>query len=163
MSRETISLEIKDLTQFARSLRAELPHKPSHVETLRLVARAAGYRNFQHLRARNAPKPVADDKLVARALEHFEDNGFLKRWPGKTQIQALCLWVLWSRLPARQVMREREISQAIDDMTLFRDAAQIRRGMIEHRLVMRNLDGSAYERIEQAPPPEARALIAQLP
>lgn len=59
-------------------------------------------------------------------------------------------------------MSEREISQAVDHMTLFRDAAQIRRGMLEHRLVMRNLDGSAYERIEQAPPPEARALITQL-
>lgn len=78
MSRETITLEIKDLTQFARSLRAELPHKPSHVETLGLVARAAGYRNFQHLRARNAPKPVADEKLVARALEHFDDKGFFE-------------------------------------------------------------------------------------
>ncbi|MGH1413126.1 MAG: DUF2087 domain-containing protein [Pelagimonas sp.] len=162
MTRETITLEIKDLKKFAQILRTELPHKPSHVETLSLVARAAGYRNFQHLRAQNTPQPQADAKLVARAHEHFDPQGQLIRWPGKTRIQALCLWVLWARLPARAVMTERQISARIDDMTLFHDAAQIRRGMVEHRLVGRNLDGSAYERIEQAPPPEARALIAKL-
>ncbi|WP_299933107.1 DUF2087 domain-containing protein [uncultured Pelagimonas sp.] len=162
MTRETISLEIKDLKQFAKALRAELPNTPSHVETLGLVARAAGYRNFQHLRAQNTPKPVADDKLVARALEHFDDKGQLKRWPGKTRIQGLCLWVLWARLPARQTLTERDISGLIDAMTLFRDAAQIRRGMIEHAMLTRNLDGSAYERVEQLPPPEALALIAKL-
>lgn len=166
MTRDTISIEISDLTQFARSLRSqlpEIPEKPSHVEMLSLVARAAGYRNYQHLRARNTPTPKADGRRVARAAAHFDDAGQLLRWPGKTAIQGLCLWVIWAKLPARQSLTEREISQLIDAQTMFRDAAQIRRGMVEHGMVTRNLDGSAYLRVEQAPPPEARALMVQFP
>ncbi|MCA9846290.1 MAG: DUF2087 domain-containing protein, partial [Dehalococcoidia bacterium] len=59
-----------------------------------------------------------------------------------------------------ETMTERQISAHIDTLTAFRDAAQIRRGMVEHRMVTRDLEGRAYLRLEQAPPPEARALIA---
>ncbi len=38
-------------------------------------------------------------------------------------------------------------------------ASLLRRSLIDHRLVERATDGSWYRRIEQAPPPEALAMI----
>ena len=52
MTRDVISLQIDDLSHFARSLRAGLANPPSHLEMLGHIARAAGYRNYQHLRAK---------------------------------------------------------------------------------------------------------------
>lgn len=162
MSRDTIQLTIPDLSRFAKALRAELETPPSHLETLGLLARAAGYRNYQHLRAAHEPAPLADQKRVARALAHFDGQGQLMRWPGKTQIQALCLWAIWAQIPARESFSERQISTRIDACCLFKDAAQIRRSMIENRMLTRTLDGAVYTRLEQAPSPEGKALIAQL-
>lgn len=162
MSRDVISLTIPDLSAFAKALRAELPTPPSHLETLGLIARAAGFRNYQHLRARHAPVPAADPAQVARALRNFDPEGRLTRWPRRHGVQMLCLWPVWSHLPARTEMTERQVSARIDALTTFRDAAQIRRGMIEAGLMDRTRDGSVYRRIEQPPSPEARALIARL-
>ncbi|APZ54342.1 DUF2087 domain-containing protein [Salipiger abyssi] len=160
MTRDVISLTIDDLSHFARSLRAGLASPPSHLEMLGQIARAAGYRNYQHLRASHAPAPQADRKRVERALRHFDGQGRLMRFPGRTRMQWLCLWPLWARLPARHEMSERQISARIDALTGFRDAAQLRRSMVEAGLVTRTVDGAVYLRREQAPPPEARALIA---
>ena len=53
MSRTIIPMEVADLSAFAKSVREKfsaLDHKPSHVEVLNLLSKAAGFRNFQHLR-----------------------------------------------------------------------------------------------------------------
>lgn len=162
MSRDVIRLQIEDLSQFAKTLRAELRDPPGHLEMLGIVSRAAGYRNFQHLRARNTPTPKADSKQVTRAARYFDDLGRMASWPRRTGVQALCVWVIWAQLPPRTPMSERQISERINALTAFRDAAQIRRTMIENRLFRRDLDGSNYMRQEQPVPPEARALISQV-
>ncbi|MFD1343617.1 DUF2087 domain-containing protein, partial [Litorisediminicola beolgyonensis] len=73
MTRQPVSLTIPDLSRFARSLRGGLAQPPGQQETLNLLARAAGFRNFQHLsaRQRGAPPP-ADAEAVARALRAFD-------------------------------------------------------------------------------------------
>ncbi|SPF80739.1 DUF2087 domain-containing protein [Pseudoprimorskyibacter insulae] len=159
MTRDVIELTIPDLSHFAKALRSSLEGSPSHAEMLGHIARAAGYRNYQHLRARHEPQPQADLRRVERALRLFDDAGLMLRWPGKHSLQGLCLWAVWAQLPPREAMTERQISQRIDTLTAFRDAAQIRRGLIEHRLASRNIDGSAYHRVEQGPSPEARLVI----
>lgn len=165
MSKEMISLTIPDLSGFAKSLRSEMDNPPAHLDMLGAIARAAGFRNYQHLRARLAeaphPDPV-DDKRVARARRFFDEKSFLTHWPAKTRTQELCLWGIWAQLPAETTWSEREISARIDTLCRFRDAAQIRRSMIEHGLVRRDRDGSAYRRVERKPTPEAAALIARL-
>lgn len=162
MTRDVISLTINDLSQFAKTLRSEIATPPSHLEMLGMVARAAGYRNYQHLRAAHTPSPKPDSKRVGRAARHFDDMGRLLQWPAKNAIQNLCLWPIWATLPPRTEMTERQISARIDGVCVLRDAAQIRRGMVEFGMVTRSLDGSAYKRVEQAPPPEALALIDRL-
>lgn len=160
MTRDVIPLKIDDLSDFARNLRAGLDRPPSHLEMLGHIARAAGFRNYQHLRAASQPGPKADARLVERALRHFDAEGRLTRFPGRTQVQALCLWALWAQLPARQEMSERAISLRLDTMCRFRDAAQLRRSLAEHGLVTRERDGSRYLRREGPVPPDPRAVIA---
>lgn len=162
MTRETIQINIADLSQFTKSLRGALSTAPSHVEMLNIVSRAAGYSNFQHLRASNAPSPAVDWRKVDRALRNFDDKGRFANWPAKTSMQHLCLWAVWAIIPARTVMNEREVSQLIDQETSTKDAAQIRRSLVEMKLLTRNKDGSRYQRIEQPVTADARALIGAL-
>ncbi|WP_136442267.1 DUF2087 domain-containing protein [Pacificoceanicola onchidii] len=163
MSKETLSLTIPDVTGFAKSLRAELSAPPSHVEMLGLIARSAGYRNWQHMRARlsDAPAAAPDLKQVDRAARHFDGEARFARWPGKTAVQRLCLWVLWAQLP-KEPLTERQISARIDALAAFRDAAQIRRALVEHGMVTRARDGSVYLRREQKPETEGLALIKRI-
>ncbi|MDU8911487.1 DUF2087 domain-containing protein [Aestuariicoccus sp. MJ-SS9] len=162
MTRDLVSLTIDDLSHFAKTLRAQLDAPPSHLQLLGMVARAAGYRNFQHLRAAQTPVPAFDRTRVSRALRHFDAEGRLLRWPSRNAMQNLCLWPIWAALPARETMTERQISARIDALTAFRDAAQIRRALVEFGMVTRNIDGSVYCRREQVPPPEALAVIRGL-
>lgn len=162
MSRDIVSVQIADLSQFVKSLRAALPGSPGHLAMLGLVAKAAGYRNYQHLLAQNSPRPPVDQRRLERALRHFDVAGLFAKWPGKTGLQHLCVWAIWAQLPARLAMTEPQISARIDALCSFRDAAHIRRTLVELDLFRRNIDGSVYERREQNVPVDAAALLAAL-
>jgi len=175
MSRVALSLQIPDLSGFARSVREQLgklAEPPSHVEMLNLLCRSAGFRNYQHckgvLEARQRlqmPTPAVvpvDYTLVEKAARLFDERGRLLRWPTRAPVQELCLWVLWSRLASRKTFTEKQISELIKGWHVFGDHALLRRALIAWRLVQRTLDGGEYRRIEQPPPAELRALIARL-
>ncbi len=169
MSKEAIPLAVADITPFARSLSRQLhaaQDPPSHLGLLNMLARAAGFRNFQHMRAARSaearlalPNAPVDFKRVEKALQQFDAEGCLMRWPSKRYVQELSLWALWAVLPASQVMHEREVNGLLNKAHAFDDAAILRRSLIGMKLVSRQPDGSDYRRIEQAPPPEAVALI----
>lgn len=172
MSRTPIPLHMPDLSPFARHLAAQLQARPapSHLELLNMLARAGGFRNYQHLRAAAAagarmeaarPAP-ADEALVERALRGFDAAGRLTRWPARRQVQALCLWALWSQLPAGVSLPEREVNARLDAAHTFGDRAMLRRDLLGLGLVTRNADGSDYRRCERPPPAEARALIGRI-
>lgn len=162
MSKDVLRLTIEDLSHFTKTLRQGLPGAPGQTEMLGHIARAAGFRNYQHLRSRMTPEPQADRKRVDRALRYFAGDGRWAEWPLKRGIRELCLWVIWSRLPVREVLNERQISAVIDEETVFRDPAQIRRSLVEMGLLTREVDGSAYQRIEQPMPADAKALLRAL-
>ena len=174
MSRIPIPLASADVSLFARSLREQmlaLGAMPSHVELLNMLARAGGYRNFQHLRsvaerAPDAPSsteavpPPVDHGRVKRVAGHFGPEGRLLRWPGRTNHQELCVWLLWARLPSREVLDERSISAWLDEHHEFGDAALLGRTMVDLGLVSRTPDGREYRRVERKPPPELAPLLA---
>ncbi len=162
--RQPISLSIPDVSGFAKALRLDAPGTDAgHQSWLNHIARAAGFRNYQHLSAvRKDAEPPADPAKVTRALRWFDEQGRFARWPSKQSVRELCLWAIWARLPAGQVWDERGVSERIDALTALQDAAQIRRSFIEMGLFTRNIDGTGYTRVERRPPPEARALIAVL-
>jgi hypothetical protein len=179
MTRTQIAFASADISALARSLREQLialGESPSHVQLLNMLAKAGGYRNFQHLKAEakaapvasvaaqlaTPPAPLPNEERLARVAGAFGPDGVLLRWPSKTSHQELCLWVLWARYPAREVMDERGISAWLNGRHLFGDAALLRRTMVTMGLVTRTRDGREYRRVEQKPPPDLVALLARL-
>lgn len=138
---------------------------------MNMMARAAGYANFRHLKAKAPvqatltgasvdPLPaLADRRMIALASRCFDATGRMVRWPTKTTVQGLCLWVFWARMPARQDLSEREVNEAPEDWHGFADRAFLRRSLIDHGLFSRTEDGCMYRRIEGAPSATAAALI----
>lgn len=174
MSRTAIPFQSPDVSSLARALRAQLVRRdsvPGHVELLNMLARSVGCRNFQHLREQAGTPPAPDAaaatppidlRAVERTRRCFSDDGRLTRWPARRGDQVLALWGLWSQLPAKQTLAEREISELLRGLHDFGDHALLRRELYEARLVSRTVDGRDYQRIEQPPPSDAAALIAQL-
>lgn len=172
MTKDSLILPVADLSTFSRALARQLmPEPPPHLSLMNMLARAAGFRNLQHLRAAQTagaklaatPAPEAvDHALVARALAQFDEVGQLRQWPSRRGVQILCLWALWARLPRGASMTERQISAALNGLHRFGDAAILRRDMVALGLLRRNVDGSDYQRLESRPSPESRALIRQL-
>ncbi|WP_114392283.1 DUF2087 domain-containing protein [Oleisolibacter albus] len=175
MSRTPLPYQAEDISAVARALHRQLAGQerpPGHVELLNMLARAAGYRNVQHLRAQHLARTTLDQPpaaaapvdyvLVKRLQRYFDDQGRLARWPGKFSHQQPCLWVLWSRIPARTIYNEREISLLIQAEHGFGDHALLRRAMVEDGLLTRTRDCRVYQRVERQPPPESLALIRSL-
>lgn len=176
MSRTPMPFAAQDVSALARALGRELSStegKPGHVQLLNMLARAVGFRNFQHFRAQQSaqarldappPEPAApvDLRLVADAARHYDAAGALTRWPAKESRRLLALWVLWSRLPAGETFNEAQMNERLRALHLFDDPALLRRGMVDLGLVWRTRDGRAYGRVEQRPPAEALALIRHL-
>jgi hypothetical protein len=175
MPKASIPFAADDVSALALSLRRQLAdcgHVPGHVEFLNMLARAVGRRNFQHLRAQAVahdrlgrvvpPSPPVDHRRVMRTSRHFDERGRLVRWPGKASERQLCLWALWSRIPARTVFTEPQVNAMLDAGHLFGDYAVLRRGLCDDGLVSRTIDGREYRRVERRPPVEAAALIGHL-
>jgi hypothetical protein len=174
MPRSQLAYQVADVSAAARSLHQQLrklERLPSHLELLNMLARAAGYRNFQHFRGGAMPgelpasppaAPTIDQARVDRVANHFDAAGRLLRWPARDAHARLCLWVLWSRIPAAATFSEREISELVEDWHTFGDHALLRRALVDYGLVSRTVDGRQYLRIEQPPPPELGALRTRI-
>ena len=175
MSRTVLPLYAGDISAFARSLNHQIAGSegtPSHVELLNMLARSAGFRNYQHFRAQaearerietqEPPQPAVDYVEIQRLSRHFDAKGRLQQWPGKLSQRIPCLWVLWSRIPARKALSEYELNQLLKANHQFGDPALLRRELYDNRMVSRTADCREYRRIERKPPPEAVALIHHL-
>lgn len=175
MPRTIFPFTAQDVSALARSLDRELEavdRKLGHVRMLNVLARSAGYKNFQHFRAQFVTRerlddpPVPPDPVdylrVERVARHFDELGRLIRWPAKANHRLLCLWSLWARLPSGQTLSEPDINASLNANHLFADHALLRRGLCDHGLLSRTTDGRAYRRIECRPLPEAIALIRHL-
>jgi hypothetical protein len=173
MSKLQIPFVAEDVSALARSLAGQVTAhggSPGHVEWLNILAKASGYRNFQHFRAQfearekleappAPPPPPVDMVRLGRIVRYFDAEGRLTRWPGKASHRPDCLWVMWSRMPAGTVMHEREVNTRLAAEHHFGDHALLRREMVDGGLMRRTIDGREYRRIEQAPPASARELI----
>ncbi|QFU16589.1 DUF2087 domain-containing protein [Microvirga thermotolerans] len=175
MSRTALPFHSRDISALARSLRQQLAaHKalPGHVEMLNMLARSVGHRNFQQLRAqaeahaRLSEPPPAEEPVDFRRLERlarcYDSEGRLRRWPARNGERLVALWVLWSRLPARETMSEREVNERLQAMHGFGDHALLRRELCDLGLMARTRDGRVYRRVERPMPAEAKALVRAL-
>ena len=174
MSKQIIPLVADDISQFSRALTKQLEQNDqplSHVRMLNLIAKANGYRNFQHLRASHksaarlneaTPNEAIDFALVARCINQFSTDGVLMQWPSRNKVQKTVLWVLWSAIPSGEALTEKQINQCLNTAHAFKDPATLRRIMIGYEMLERKKDGSEYWRIEQKPPAEALELIRRV-
>lgn len=178
MSKTLLPLHVDDISAFARSLGSQLAdcgRTPGHVELLNMLARSSGHKNFQHLRAsavqagqagqatqaRPVPEPVNPVRLT-RLARLFDRTGLLLRWPGKRGMEESCLWVIWSRIPARQTFSETQLNEVLNTLHSFGDHALLRRGLIDSGMMTRTADGREYRRVEREPSAEALALLQRL-
>jgi hypothetical protein len=175
MSRTAVPLHVDDLSPFAKTLRQGLSQHdgvPTHVELLNLIAKAAGFQNYQHLRADAEatdrlhaaadPGPRPDLEQVTKTARYFDDAGVLTSWPSRFAHQTLSQWVFWSRIPRGETFDERGISTLIKGWHAFGDHAIIRRAMVDAKMLERNQNGREYRRIERVPPLELAPLLAHL-
>lgn len=172
MAREATSLVVEDLSAFARNLGRSLKQRharnaapPGHVELQNLLARAAGHRNVQALKAA-PPAPRAAREVLPltaharRTLMQFDAEGRLARWPTKFTVQRLAMWVLWTRFEARRAYTEREVNAILRTANAFGDHVTLRRELVDHKLLARKSDCSEYRKVPARPDAEARALLA---
>lgn len=175
MSKKPVPLTAPDISLFARNIAQQLKGSaelPSHLSLMNMLARAAGFRNYQHMKAAHSahmrlalePPPAenADYRLVERTLHQFDKDGCLIRWPSRRPVQELCLWAIWSVLPSAIHLHERKVNALLNEVHLFGDPAILRRSLIGLGLVSRNRDGSDYRRQELRPPVEAQEIIRQV-
>ncbi|HEY6353626.1 MAG TPA: DUF2087 domain-containing protein [Burkholderiaceae bacterium] len=175
MTRSVISLNVPDLSGFARQLRrtlaeylAEHPELPGHQTLLNHIARAAGHRNLQVLQAQVKRAPAADlappeapalSAAAAKALGSFDRWGRMSRWPHKHSVQRLALWVMWMQFEARRVYTEREVNAVLKAWHTWGDHVTLRRELINDHLLTRKSDGSQYRKLPARPSDEARSLM----
>jgi hypothetical protein len=185
MSKETFSMQIADVSAFARVLGQALhtrhttkPTPPGQVEMLNLIARVQGQRNWQALRqslrhasavagaagkqagltpAAPSPAPLSDN--ARKALAQFDSQGRLMRWPVKYSVQKLVMWVLWTHFDAKRVYTEAEVNAILKAANMFFDHVTLRRELINHRLMSRKSDCSEYRKLPARPDEETRALL----
>ena len=171
MPRPSIPFSVPDLSAFARAVARELSARrgappPGHVETLNLLARAAGHRNVQAFRASlraaardAAPSPQLSDR-ARKALQQFDAHGRLVRLPSKYSVLKLTLWPLWTRFEPRRVYTEKEVNEVLKAANTFGDHVTLRRELVEQALLTRKDDCSEYRKLPATPDAEARALLA---
>jgi len=177
MSREALPFVAPDLSAFARSLGRALAERPAaeppgHVEMLNLIARAAGHRNVQALRAslrvppgaplapEDRPPPMPLTANARKALQQFDSRGRLIRWPHKFTVQRLSMWILWTLFEARRVYTEKEVNAVLKAVNAFDDHVTLRRELVNHQLLTRKSDCSEYRKLPARPDAETRALLA---
>jgi hypothetical protein len=129
MSRITLPFQVADIAGLARDLErqmAQSPKKPGHLSLMNMLARGAEFANYQAFSASAlanvalaTPVAMPDMTKVAQAERFFDSAGQMTRWPPKTGLQYLCLWVIWARLPKGEVMSERQASEQINALHLF--------------------------------------------
>ncbi len=197
MPREIFALHADDISAFAKSLRQQLaeqyrsatdPEKagepPSHLSLLNMLARAAGHRNIQALRA-TAQQPVAVVKapskltpvhappargpshpelseLADRALRPFDAQGRLVRWPSRHQVQRYAIWGMWLHFDSRRVYTEPEVNEVLKAHHSFGDHCTLRRELVEMKLLARSDGGRAYRKLAARPTADLLPLLREL-
>jgi len=159
-----VSLFIDDLSQYSKTLSKLWPaDKPSHLELLNLLAKSAGFKNYQHLKdghTETASKPLGPH--VKRWLRLFNSDQQALRWPSKQQDRLAIVWTIAHRLPTFSGWTEKEVNNAIMPLIQFQDHVAIRRELIELGILGRTNDGRKYWRASFEAPEIFHGLLAEL-
>jgi hypothetical protein len=175
MPKTLVPYAAPDISSVAKSLKTALDERhgagrppPTHVELLNLLARAAGARNFQTLKATAksvvatavAPEVAQDLSPTAKkALMQFDAEGRLVRLPNKFSVQQMTMWAMWTRFAARRDYTEKEVNAILNSQHTFGDPATLRRELVEMKLLSRESDCSRYWKEPRRPDADVRAFL----
>ena len=82
---------------------------------------------------------------AARELgSRLDAQGRLKRWPTRRKYQRAAVFYLVAKFERVRRYSEAEVNDVLDAWAPFRDAALLRRTLIEERLLERTPDGREY-------------------
>jgi hypothetical protein len=82
---------------------------------------------------------------AAKQLGHWLDaQGRLVQWPTKYTAQRMAVNYLVAKFERGRRYSEAEVNEVLEGWSLFRDAALLRRTMIEEKLLERTADGREY-------------------
>ena len=87
-------------------------------------------------------------ELIANFLD---GEGRLKNWPSKRVKKLAALVYLGGKFTPGRRYTEREVNELLLSWHLFHDPATLRRELVEHGLLGRERDGSAYWATENQP------------
>jgi hypothetical protein len=175
MPKTLVPYATPDISSVAKSLKSALDERhdagrppPSHVELLNLLARAAGARNFQTLKANAKPlaaapaaPEVAHDlsPTAKKALMQFDPAGRLVRLPNKFSVQQMTMWVFWTRFASRRDYTEKEVNAILNAQHTFGDPATLRRELVNMKLMSRESDCSRYWKEPRRPDADTRDFL----
>ncbi len=179
MTRMLLPLSIADVSSFAKNLKSYLNERhvagqslPSHLELLNLLARAAGMRNYQTLRATAAgnvpnpePAPAISATLsptVRKTLMQFDAAGRLVRLPNKLSVQQMAMWWMWTHFAPRRKYTEKEVNQVLNAHHTFGDQATLRRELVNMKLLGRKSDCSEYWKEPMRPSGDVQEFLQAL-
>ena len=81
------------------------------------------------------------------------------RWPTQFAVQQLAIWALWTRLPAKKSMTEREVNEYLDRQNTFGDPVTLRRELINAGLMTRTVDCRDYRKVARQPDATGAAFL----
>lgn len=184
-SRELVPLHAADISTFCKNLRRHLVDAghgaPGHLALLNMLAKSAGHRNFQVLKALPAalasahhdaphvespplavPRDLPCTPAMRKLLACFDAEGRLARFPHKYAAQQVAIWAVWSRLPLRRDLTEAEVNRYIDLAHTYGDPVTLRRELVNAKLLWRTVDGRVYRKLAAKPEAETRAFLELL-
>lgn len=86
------------------------------------------------------------------AIKPFlDDSGRITVFPTKHKKKLMVLWYLVQKIEGGRKYSEREINDILDEWTVFRDHAMLRRELYNKMLLNRTKDCSRYWRAEKTP------------
>ncbi len=74
----------------------------------------------------------------------FDAEGKMKSWPAKFGKQMIALSLLAEKFESGKEYDEKEVNELLNTLHTFNDPAQLRRSMIEMKLLDRTPDGRRY-------------------
>jgi hypothetical protein len=179
-SRDLVSFSVSDISSLAKSLRAAIAENaaPSQVQMLNWLAKAAGFQNFQSLRAATETQSICAANVVtskeksepllalsahaAKALTQFDEQGRLHKWPHKFAVQRIAMWGLWLRFDAKKRYTEKDVNSVLKAWHTYGDYATLRRELVNMQLLARKSDCSEYWKVAQRPSDEVKAFLHAL-
>jgi hypothetical protein len=179
-SRDLVSFSVSDISLLAKSLRAAITENaaPSQVQMLNWLSKAAGFQNYQSLRAASEAQSIRATNVVtskeksepslalsahaAKALTQFDEQGRLHKWPYKFAVQRVAMWGLWLRFDAKKRYTEKDANSVLKAWHTYGDHVTLRRELVNMQLLARKSDCSEYWKVAQQPNDEVKAFLKAL-